>query len=174
MNPPGGHEGWTVESYAAHNEALRLAEERLQAERDRRYAEVALEREKAIKIKDAADEEAMRIRRAQEAYREDHDNRFREQLKDERLTYATKTDLVAFREQYEIAHKPLADYVLASRASEITRTESKQSTFASIDMSAKIFGVVVAAFLLWFGYQSAHRPTVDVTPHVQTVTVRAP
>lgn len=32
-------DGWTVETYAAHNEALRLADARFQDERDRRDAE---------------------------------------------------------------------------------------------------------------------------------------
>ena len=39
----------------AHCEALRTADADLAAERDRRYAEVALEREKALRIKETAD-----------------------------------------------------------------------------------------------------------------------
>jgi len=36
MNP-GSEHGWTIATYAAHNEALRVAEEKFQTERDRRY-----------------------------------------------------------------------------------------------------------------------------------------
>ena len=46
--------GWTIDAYVSHNEALREAEEKFQAERDRRYAEVREEQEKAIKIKEQA------------------------------------------------------------------------------------------------------------------------
>jgi hypothetical protein len=38
MSDPDKH-GWTIATYAAHNEALRAAEEKFQAERDRRYEE---------------------------------------------------------------------------------------------------------------------------------------
>lgn len=57
---------WTASSYAAHNESmlaldrmyqaeLRQADLRCQDERDRRYAEVNVEKEKALKIKETAD-----------------------------------------------------------------------------------------------------------------------
>ena len=39
--------GWSLEAYIAHNESMREAEKDVQAERDRRYAELFKEREKA-------------------------------------------------------------------------------------------------------------------------------
>ena len=35
---------WTLEAYVKHNESMRAMEEKLQIERDRRYAEVNVEK----------------------------------------------------------------------------------------------------------------------------------
>lgn len=40
---------WTLESYIIHSEALRASDEKFQTERDRRYTEVGIEKEKALK-----------------------------------------------------------------------------------------------------------------------------
>ena len=45
-------DGWTIATYAAHNEALREAESKFQNERDRRYLEVEAEKDRALQIKE--------------------------------------------------------------------------------------------------------------------------
>ena len=50
-----GKEQWTIETYAAHNEAMRLVEEKFQNERDKRYTEGNELRAMALKIKETAD-----------------------------------------------------------------------------------------------------------------------
>lgn len=42
--------GWSIATYAAHNEALRLAEKGFQSERDRRYAEVKVLENQALQL----------------------------------------------------------------------------------------------------------------------------
>jgi hypothetical protein len=71
-----------------HLEALRAAD-------DRRYAEVAAEREKALKIKETADLAALELAREIQTYKDTKANELREQIGSERGLYATKDDLAA-------------------------------------------------------------------------------
>lgn len=45
VEPPVNSEGWTLGAYIAHNEAIRAMQGALDAERDRRYTEVAAAKE---------------------------------------------------------------------------------------------------------------------------------
>jgi hypothetical protein len=103
--------GWAVDTYAAHNEALRAAEEKFQNERDRRYAEVATEREKALKIKETADLAALGLAREIQTYKDEKANQLREQINSERGQYATKADLNAVTEKIEATISPVLVYV---------------------------------------------------------------
>ena len=103
--------GWTLETYAAHNEAMRLAEVRLDAERDRRYSEVNVEREKALKIKETADLAALQLAREIQTYKDEKANQLREQINSERGQYATKADLSASMEKIEATIGPVLNYV---------------------------------------------------------------
>jgi len=39
---------WTIETYVKYNEGMRESEEKFQAERDRRYTEINIDKEKAL------------------------------------------------------------------------------------------------------------------------------
>lgn len=78
---------------AEHWAALRQADERFYAERDRRYAEVNVEREKALKIKEEADKAALGLAREIQTYKDEKANELREQINSERGLYVTKTEL---------------------------------------------------------------------------------
>jgi hypothetical protein len=75
-----------------HLAALRRADERFYAERDRRYAEVNVEREKALKIKEEADKAALGLAREIQTYKDEKANELREQINSERGLYVTKTE----------------------------------------------------------------------------------
>jgi hypothetical protein len=107
--------GWTINTLAAHLEALRIADERFQAERDRRYTDVALEKEKALKIKEEADRAALGLAREIQTYKDEKANELREQISSERGLYATKGDLTAATDKIEATLKPIAEYVQADR-----------------------------------------------------------
>lgn len=94
--------GWTVETLHAYYEALRVADERFDRERDRRYAEVATEREKALTIKETADLAALELAREIQTYKDEKANELREQIGSERGLYATKADLMAAIEKVEV------------------------------------------------------------------------
>ena len=101
--------GWTIETLRVYNEALRREHEKFETERDRRYGEVKVEQEKAIKIKETADLAALELAREIQTYKDEQHNGVLEQLKEERGTYATKDDLAGAVEKIGETIKPLAD-----------------------------------------------------------------
>ena len=87
-----GQEPLTV-SLKEHFKTIISANERFQQERDRRYAEVNIEREKALKIKETADLAALQLAREIQTYKDEKANELREQINSERGLYATNRDL---------------------------------------------------------------------------------
>src|SRR5687768_2356641 len=103
--------GWTIDTFAAYTDAMRTMQDRIDEERDRRYREVALEREKALKIKEEADREALSLARQIQTYKDEKANELREQINSERGLYATKGDLSAAIEKVDATIKPVLEYV---------------------------------------------------------------
>jgi len=65
-------------------------------ERDRRYTEVNIEREKALKIKETADLAALQLAREIQTYKDEKANQLREQINSERNLYPTKSQLYGY------------------------------------------------------------------------------
>lgn len=107
--------GWTMDTYAAHNEALRIAEEKFQQERDRRYAEVKSAEEKALRVKEQADRDALGLAREIQSYKDEKANQLREQISSERGLYATKNDVVAAVDKIGAQIGPLIAYASAQQ-----------------------------------------------------------
>jgi hypothetical protein len=101
----------TVEAMREHDAAVEVWRFRWAEERDRRYKEVNEEREKALKIKDTADRDALSLDRQIRDYKDEKANELREQINRERLLYATKDDVKSVGEKMEAAIKPLSEYV---------------------------------------------------------------
>jgi hypothetical protein len=80
-------------SLKEHLTAIRECDLRFLAERDRRYAEVNVEREKALKIKETADLAALQLARESQTYKDEKANLLREQINSERGLYATNKDI---------------------------------------------------------------------------------
>lgn len=95
---------WTIETYIVHNEAMRKADEKFQNERDRRYTEVNIEKEKALKIKETADLAALSLARDIQIYKDEKANELREQINSERGLYVTHAEI-----------KPVLDYVASQQ-----------------------------------------------------------
>ena len=167
---------WTIASYIAHNEALRIANDKFEAERDRRYHEVQEARDEAVRVKEESNREALRLARVAQDYRDERDNRMREQINLERGSYATKAQLDEFgqrlqaamdamEDSYQAAHKPVADYVAAQLGRRAGIGESTHVIYALL-----VLGVaVITAIVLYAGHPG--RPSQ--TP-AQTVTVTVP
>jgi hypothetical protein len=84
---------WTVETYAVHNEAMRRESQRFEDERDRRYTEVNIEKEKALKIKETADLAALSLARESQTYKEQQNDALRDKNLSESGVYATNASL---------------------------------------------------------------------------------
>lgn len=109
--------GWTIATYAAHNEALRIADACFQDERDRRYAEVKNAEEKALRVKDEADKNALTLAREIQTYKDEKANELRSQIERERGDYATQADMKALSEKLEAALLPIRDHMASQVAS---------------------------------------------------------
>src|SRR5678815_4709291 len=146
-------------SLREHLAALREADLRFNEERDRRYAEVAVEREKALKIKETADLAALGLAREIQTYKDEKANELREQINSERGLYATKGDITSSVEKLEAQLKPLADYVTSQQGG------PRALTTGSI---VSMVGIIAILAGLYFGFRSLE--PAPVTP-TQTVTV---
>lgn len=125
---------WAIGTYAIHNEEMRKAEYRFQDERDRRYTEVNVEKEKALKIKETADLAALSLARESQVYKDQQADVMREKNLAASGVYATNADLAVVVEKMEKALKPLTDFVSSQRGV----VQNNQ-----INM-AKIFGIIAA------------------------------
>jgi hypothetical protein len=76
-----------------HVETILRLNDKFDQERDRRYAEVNIEREKALKIKEEADRRALELAREIQAFRDEKANGLLELVKSERGGYATNKDI---------------------------------------------------------------------------------
>jgi hypothetical protein len=115
---------------------------RFEAERDRRYNEVNIEREKALKIKETADLAALGLAREIQTYKDEKANELREQIGSERGLYVTRPEI-----------KPLADYVTAQSGPRALTTTSIVAVLAAV-------GILGG---LWFGSHQSSPPAVTVT-----------
>jgi len=94
--------GWTLESYAIHAAELRRADERFNDERDRRYTEVNIEKEKALKIKETADLAALSLARESQTYKEQQNDALRDKNLSESGVYATTASVNSAIEKLEL------------------------------------------------------------------------
>jgi hypothetical protein len=99
----------------AHLEALQEEREKFALERDRRYLEVSIEREKALKIKEVADLAALQLAREIQTYKDEKANELRTQIERERGNYASRGDLKALEDKIDATVKPLIEFVSRSR-----------------------------------------------------------
>jgi hypothetical protein len=129
-----------------HRLELAAMDSRLREERDRRYAEVALEREKALKIKEEADKAALALQRLDQTYKDEQGNKLREQINSERNTYVTTDQLAAAVREMTSKIQPLNDYV-----------SGQQGKGQGGDRIVQILGLLLLAVSVAFGvYAGTH------------------
>src|ERR1700720_398654 len=114
----------SLEKYLAD---IRTADQAFATERDRRYTEVAAEREKALKIKETADLAALGLAREIQTYKDEKANELREQISSERGLYITRTEF-----------KPVLDFVSSQtgRAAGVLDVRTVLLTVISIAIAA--------------------------------------
>jgi len=80
-------------SLKEHFETILALNDRFLSERDRRYTEVNIEREKALTIKEEADRRALELAREIQAFRDEKANGLLDLVKSERGSLATNKDI---------------------------------------------------------------------------------
>jgi hypothetical protein len=134
---------WTITSYAYHNEAMRVVENNFMTERDRRYAEVNVEKEKALKIKETADLTALELARESQVYKDERNDAMREQSLKDNGIYATRDDLAEVVKGMEKALKPLVDYVSGQQGSVKGSQITKSGIIAAISVTGAVLAILV-------------------------------
>jgi len=151
-----------VVSLKEHFESLREADFRFYEERDRRYSEVNVEREKALKIKETADLAALSLAREIQDYKDEKANNLRSQIEGERGHYSTKEDTKAVEEKFYAALKPISDWVQGQQGGGVVRTESLQeSRWSERQRSQKnewLIGLLIGAGIAFAGLLIALAP----------------
>jgi hypothetical protein len=132
-------------------EALRVADQRFEQERDRRYAEVALEREKALKIKETADLAALQLAREFQKERDEKANELRSQIERERGDYPTRSELATVVDKFEAALRPVTDYITSLQARAEQSQDSREQAGASLGLWIAVGVLVVAVIGLVVG-----------------------
>jgi vacuolar-type H+-ATPase subunit H len=131
-------------SLREHLETKLDFETRLRNADDRRYAEVNIEREKALKIKDEADKTALGLDREIRNYKDEKANELREQISSERGLYATHADLIAVTEKLEALVAPLLVFVNAQQGSHQSGTDTRAILTTVISAAAVLLAFVTA------------------------------
>jgi vacuolar-type H+-ATPase subunit H len=128
-HPADGTSAATDISLREYFEALRHSDDkvdqwifRFYEERDRRLSDVAIEREKALKIKEEADKRALDLQAETQAYKDEKANELRSQIERERGAYVTQAEL-----------KPIVEFV--------NRQQGRSSGISS--SAAALYGVAV-------------------------------
>lgn len=145
---------WTIETYALHSEAIRLVEDRFQTERDRRYTEVNIEKEKALKIKETADLAALQLARESQSLKELQNDALRDKTLSESGIYATNisvtnaiggvnTNISNLETKLDTALKPLIDFVAGQKGV----TQGSQMTRAGIVTAISVTGIISGAII---------------------------
>ena len=145
MIAPKQNGGWTLDTLQEHQRALDEANEKFMAERDRRYSEVNIEREKALKIKEEADKAALGLAREIQSYKDEKANQLREQITGERGSFASKDDLAAAVREINATISPLTNFV--SGADRVTK-QSAASVTVVVAIAAVVNVVIVAVGVL--------------------------
>ncbi len=135
--------GWTIRTLVA----LREVDKLLADERDRRYTEVAVEREKAVQIKERAEERALQLAREIQSYKDEKANELRSQIEGERGEYLKRQEFLTSHEalvdRFDTTIKPLERYVASQTSG------PRNITTASV--AAILAGIAIAAGL-YFGF----------------------
>ena len=149
-DPAAGTSAATDISLREYFEALRHADDktdqwiyRFYEERDRRLDELAIEREKALAIKEKADLAALSLAREIQTYKDEKANELREQINSERGLYATKDDVTSAVEKVEATITPISRFVNTQQG----RSAGISSTAAAV-YAALVIAINVILFYI--------------------------
>ena len=123
---------------------LRAADQMFAEERDRRYSEVNVEKEKALKIKETADLAALQLAREIQTYKDEKANELREQINRERGLYVTKDELISATRELTAIIAPLTQYVSLQQGRASTFKDSGGFIVGAVGVIAAVIAIVYA------------------------------
>ena len=129
-------------------EAQREGDVALAQERDRRYAEVNIEREKALKIKETADLAALQLAREIQTYKDEKANELREQINRERGLYVTREELASAIREIQASIKPLEDLT----TKQVGAGQQRVETRFNVNTLLQGVAVIIAAIVLYLAF----------------------
>lgn len=109
--------GWTIETLKEYLDAQDVANRRFEDERDRRYTEVNIEKEKALKIKETADLAALSLARESQTYKEQQNDALRDKNLQDSGVYAKTSDVAQMFNDLTKKLDPFLTYVTAQQGS---------------------------------------------------------
>jgi hypothetical protein len=134
---------WTVATLHEYNEAVRKVEDKFHTERDRRYTEVAIEREKALRIKETADLAALSLARESQTYKEQQNDALRDKNLSESGVYATNASVAQaignLETKLDAALTPLINFVAGQKG----EAQGSQLTMGKIYAALAAFGTIL-------------------------------
>jgi hypothetical protein len=138
-----------------HLEALRVADKELAAERDRRYTEVSIEREKALKIKETADHAATELARQLQDYTDKRASELREHIASERNLFVTMTELGSQKKEIEAQIQPISDFIAAQQGRSGGETDTKTERRYATAQIIAVVSVILLALSIAIGILTA-------------------
>lgn len=132
-----------LSNYIQHNEEIRKLEEKFHTERDRRYAEVNVEKEKALKIKETADLAALSLARESQLYKDQQTDVMREKNLAASGIYATNADLQNMVDKIEKSLKPVFEFVSSQQG----MSQNSQMTWGKIFSVIAALGVIIGVII---------------------------
>ncbi len=103
-----------------------------------------MEREKALRIKEQADRDALSLARADQTYKDEQANKLREQINSERNIYVTQDQLIAAIREMTNKIQPIADYTAGQQGANRGGQESRAGLYAAVTLAVVVAGVLVA------------------------------
>jgi len=140
--PRDAGNNWTVDTLREHWLALREADDRFTIERDKRYAEVNIEREKALKIKETADLAALTLAREIQSYKDEKVEKSREQNLRESGEYVTRGDLDTVVRRIESSLTPIFDFISSQKGGAANAQVTLARIVAAIGASGVVLGLI--------------------------------
>jgi len=110
--------GWTIGTLKEYMDAQAEAQARFEDERDRRYTEVNIEKEKALKIKETADLAALSLARESQTYKEQQNDALRDKNLQDSGVYAKNSDVAQMIGDLKKSLEPFLNYVTTQQGGE--------------------------------------------------------
>ena len=146
-----------MDTLQEHWETVNGLQKEFLNERDRRYSEVKAAEEKALIIKQQADEKALDLADEIQKYKDEKANQLREQINSERGAYPTKEELRSAIRELNASIAPLTAFVTSQTGQREYVNQQQQNTktltsilltiIGALSLMVMVFGALGGVFL---------------------------